>query len=74
MIDFEELLRQVNEVKDIQGQNGNWNSNSYMLGLYNGIELIISIMERREPVPRSKPNKWLEDLKLTPIIVRQNIN
>ena len=34
---------------DIQGHNGNYNYDSYMLGLYNGMEYIVSLLEVREP-------------------------
>lgn len=47
---------------EIQGQDGNWNCNSYMMGLYNGIELAIATLENREPRYRNKPETgWLDD-------------
>jgi len=39
----------------IQGQLGNWNSDDYNLGFYNGMELMMSILEEREPTFRKLP-------------------
>ena len=47
-------LTKVADVKNQQGQPGNWDYDDYMRGLYNGIELAQSIMEEREPVYKSK--------------------
>lgn len=44
---------------EVQGQNGNWDCDHYMHGLYNGMEYALSIMENREPKFRSSPKKWL---------------
>ena len=59
MIQYWELLKQLEEWKqhlkcakemlDIQGQKGNYDYDEYMLGLYNGMEYIISLFETREP-------------------------
>ena len=63
------------EMIEIQGQNGNYNYDSYMLGLYNGMEYIIALYENREPIYRSGKDvnflhenniltefeKWLEE-------------
>ena len=46
---FEKSLRIANEMLDCQGQDGNYNYDGYMLGLYNGMEYIISLLEVREP-------------------------
>jgi hypothetical protein len=45
---FEKSLKIANEMLDIQGCNGNYNVDNYMLGLYNGMEYIISLLEQRE--------------------------
>ena len=42
-------LKCSKEMLDIQGHNGNYNYDSYMLGLYNGMEYIIALFETREP-------------------------
>jgi len=45
-------LKKLNEVLKVQGNDGNWNSDEYMLGYFNGLELATSIMENREPIFR----------------------
>lgn len=58
-------MKSVEKIKDllrIQGQNGNWNFDPYMHGLYNGLEIALSILENREPVYREKPTDgWIAD-------------
>ena len=50
------------EMIEIQGQNGNYNYDSYMLGLYNGMEYIISLYENREPTYKNgKDIKFLHE-------------
>lgn len=46
----------------VQGENGNWNCNEYMLGMFNGLECALATLERREPQYRRKPDDgWLDD-------------
>lgn len=52
--ELEAKVSDANELLAIQGEDGNWDYNDYMLGMYNGMELIVSVMEGREPVYRSK--------------------
>lgn len=44
---FKGCIKQINELKHIQEQSL---CNSYMYGLYNGIEVLLAILENREPV------------------------
>ena len=44
-----EFKEKYTEVQSLQGQNGNYNFDRYMLGLYNGMEMIIALYENREP-------------------------
>ncbi len=54
-------LKQLRELVDVQGQHGNWNVDSYMCGLFNGMEFGLATMEGREPAFRSKPEGgWLD--------------
>lgn len=46
---FEELKRTIKSVIDTQKQNGNWNYNEYMHGMLNGMILIESFVNCREP-------------------------
>jgi len=46
----------------IQGENGNWNYDAYMQGMYNGLECALATLEKREPQYRSKPEEgWIHD-------------
>ena len=47
--EWKQHLKCSKEMLDIQGQKGNYNYDEYMLGLYNGMEYIISLFETREP-------------------------
>ena len=51
----EALLKPVKEQLAVQGQPGNWNYDSYMQGMYNGLECALATMEDREPLYRTKP-------------------
>lgn len=51
----------VRDQIDVQGQNGNWNYNPYMHGMYNGLECALATLECREPEYRDKPDEWLAD-------------
>ena len=43
--------------------SGNWDFNSYMHGLTNGLILSVSVMEATKPEILEKPETWLEDLQ-----------
>ena len=46
----------VRDLRNVQGQNGTWNASGYMRGMYNGLELALSIIEgEREPQFRDAP-------------------
>ena len=58
----QEALKQLREVHAIQGRDGCWDIDDYMLGLYNGLELALSIVENRECryKDRTKPQRtWV---------------
>lgn len=54
-------LRDLQNIKNIQGSKGNWDYDPYMHGMFNGIELAMAIMQDREPVFKDAPNEWLKD-------------
>ena len=60
-ISLKKRVDKLSEMTEVQGSNGNWNFDPYMQGLYNGLEFARSIMEDREPIFRSAPDKWLAD-------------
>ena len=57
----DEALTQLREVHAIQGRDGCWDIDDYMLGLYNGLELALSIVENRackyKQRPKSQPEQ-----------------
>ena len=55
-------VQSIHRHHEAQGQDGNWNANWYMLGLYNGLELAVATLESREPRYRDRPKTgWLDD-------------
>ena len=46
---MKELLKKANELLKVQGTEGTLHYDNYMTGMYNGMELIISLFEDREP-------------------------
>ena len=64
-----EALTQLREVHAIQGRDGCWDIDDYMLGLYNGLELALSIVENRackykqrpKSQPEQEPVAWWND-------------
>jgi hypothetical protein len=53
-------IESLNNVLDIQGSDGNWNYEgdpNYMTGMYNGMELMDSIVDNRDPKFRDVPKK-----------------
>jgi len=54
-------FKNLRDVINLQGQNGNWNYDPYMMGLYNGLEMARSIFVNKDPVFKDAPKKWLKD-------------
>jgi len=50
------MVTDLGNLVDAQGQNGTWDSSPYHTGLFNGLELALSIFEKREPKYREHPN------------------
>lgn len=51
----------LKNLKKVQGADGNWDFDPYMHGLYNGIELALSVLEMRESEFRHAPEQWSKD-------------
>ena len=63
------------EMLDLQGSDGNYNYDSYMLGLYNGMEYIIAFFETREPnFKNGKDIEFLNDKNKNQELKRQLSN
>ena len=58
-------IRELKRVKNVQEQNLGEDQNEYMVGMYNGLELAVAIMENRPPVYVSceKEPEQFEDIK-----------
>lgn len=54
-------IKLLREMLDIQGTDGTWNYAPYLLGMYNGMELCLALVEERDPVFREGPEVWGED-------------
>lgn len=46
---LEREIKQLREVHAVQGRDGCWDIDDYMLGMFNGLELALCIMENRPP-------------------------
>ena len=60
--DIEKLIGDLRNVAKAQGQKGCWDFDQYMLGLFNGLELALSIFEKREPQYRELPPHPVKEL------------
>jgi hypothetical protein len=54
-------ITKMRDLVEGQGRDGTWNYDPYFHGMYNGMELMLSILEKREPVFREAPKKWLSE-------------
>lgn len=49
----------IEKAKELLVQQGkNWNYDSYMHGMYNGMEVILSVIEHRSPVFKDAPKEF----------------
>jgi hypothetical protein len=48
-LELKRIKKNIKDIKNIQGKDGNWNYDHYMTGLYNGIEVCDSIINKTEP-------------------------
>lgn len=53
-----EPMQDIKDTIAIQGEPGNWDSDPYMHGMFNGMELQNSIIEGRDPEFRNAPEHW----------------
>jgi hypothetical protein len=57
------MSEKLRELVEIQGRHGNWNYNEYMRGMFNGMELMLSVIEGdREPQYREAPERYLSEI------------
>ena len=70
-------LVKLKEMLEVQGRDGTWNYDYYFHGMYNGMEVMLAVLEGREPAFREAPEKWLSkkewvDLTATEIKILRN--
>jgi len=53
--------KQLQDIIDIQCADGNWNYDSYMHGMANGLLMAQSIMDDKNPEFLDAPTEWLID-------------
>lgn len=61
------MTQRLNVLKDltkIQTSEGNWNYDSYMHGMANGMLCSVAVIEDREPLYLTAPKQWLRDKPL----------
>jgi hypothetical protein len=57
-------LEKLEDLTKIQCSSGNWNCNSYMHGMANGMIFALSCLKGEEPQYLKEPDVWLDDIKL----------
>lgn len=55
-------IAKLREMVNLQCSNGNWNCNSYMHGMANGMIFLLAMLENKEPQYLKAPDVWLDDL------------
>jgi hypothetical protein len=62
-----EPMQQLREVHEIQGRKGCYDIDDYMLGLYNGLELALSLMEQRDVKYKEREALAKQEQPLPPV-------
>lgn len=64
-LNYKVMLKQkvdiMRSVVETQGKDGTWNYSEYMHGMYNGMEMMLAMIENREPVYKEKPASWISE-------------
>jgi len=63
-------LERAKSILDTQCADGNWNYDSYMHGMANGMICLMSILENSEPKYLTAPKVWLRDVSSKKIGMR----
>lgn len=63
-VEHEKRLSHLKDLVAIQCNDGNWNYAPYSLGMFNGLELALSVMEGRSPRYRDKPDQFKREIAL----------
>lgn len=65
LVMFQNALKTLREILNIQCSNGNWNYNPYMHGVANGMIFALAFLDNKEPEYLETPEVWLCDLPNT---------
>jgi len=57
----EKIYNDIVRLLKVQGEDGNWNANAYMWGMYNGLALALSCCIGGKPPYKDKPRRFLDD-------------
>ena len=58
---YEQQLESTQDIVNVQCNDGNWNCDSYMHGMANGMLVVQSMFTDRDPVFLEAPEIWLSD-------------
>jgi len=61
MTELNSDLVKLKKLTKTQCEDGNWNYDSYMHGMANGLILAVSCFEKEDPKFLDAPEKWLSD-------------
>lgn len=63
MIANKKRVKELKRIRELQRQALETDIDDYMIGLYNGLEFAVAIMEDREPVFETTVSKETEDIE-----------
>lgn len=52
----------IKKLTQVQCSDGNWNYDSYMFGLANGMIFCLAVLEDKSPEYMVAPEQWLSDI------------
>ena len=55
-------IKMIRDIVEAQGRDGNWDHSEYTRGAYNGMEYILSLIEKREFQYKGPPDVYLEKI------------
>jgi hypothetical protein len=62
------IYEETAKVVDVQATDGNWNFDSYMHGMLNGMKLIQAIIHNVEPEFKDAPKEWLSEIECERVV------
>ena len=59
---YVDIVKILEEMTDVQCNDGNWNYDAYMHGMANGMIFALSLFQNKRPEYLEAPDKWLKDI------------